>query len=148
MATLRLFFLSLGSNWRFPLINVGIMTNPFLLITSYMIFGKPSIIEVSKNCSKNKYPIIKTMQINSKEIVIIIKSLQSWKATCKRLSYLVKFIYSEKATKFWEIFPKIWRQIVCLIKLNQYETAPYFIQFSKNLTCNCLLISVFCPKFP
>ena len=104
MATLRLFFLSLGSNWRFPLINVGIMTNPFLLITSYMIFGKPSIIEVSKNCSKNKYPIIKTMQINSKEIVIIIKSLQSWKATCKRLSYLVKFIYSEKATKFCNIF--------------------------------------------
>ena len=24
-------------------------------------------------------------------------------------------------------------------------TAPYFIQFSQNLTCDCLLISVFCP---
>ena len=33
------------------------------------------------------------------------------------------------------------------IQLNEYETTPYFIQFSQNLTCYCLLISVFCPKF-
>ena len=33
-----------------------------------------------------------------------------------------------------------------LVQLNQYETAPYFNQFSQNLTCDCLLISVFCPK--
>ena len=29
------------------------------------------------------------------------------------------------------------------VQLNEYETAPYFIQFSQNLTCDCLLISVF-----
>ena len=34
------------------------------------------------------------------------------------------------------------------IQLNEYETAPYFIQFSQNLTCECLLISVFCPNLP
>ena len=34
-----------------------------------------------------------------------------------------------------------------LIQLNEYETAPYFIQFSQNLTCGCLLIFVFPPEF-
>ena len=29
------------------------------------------------------------------------------------------------------------------VQLNQYETAPYFSQFSQNLTFYCLLISVF-----
>ena len=32
-----------------------------------------------------------------------------------------------------------------VLQLNEYETAPYFIQFSQNLTCDCLLISVFSP---
>ena len=36
---------------------------------------------------------------------------------------------------------------VLLLQLNEYETAPYFIQFSQNLTCDCLLISVFSPEF-
>ena len=35
-----------------------------------------------------------------------------------------------------------------VLQLNEYETAPYFIQFSQNLTCYCLLISVFSPEFP
>jgi hypothetical protein len=30
-----------------------------------------------------------------------------------------------------------------LVQLSEYETAPYFIQFSQNLTCDCLLIPVF-----
>ena len=34
----------------------------------------------------------------------------------------------------------------CLIQLNEYETAPYFVQFSQNLTCNCQLISVYPPN--
>ena len=34
-----------------------------------------------------------------------------------------------------------------IVHLNEYETAPYFIQFSQNLTCDCLLISVFSPEF-
>ena len=34
-----------------------------------------------------------------------------------------------------------------LLQLNEYETAPYFIQFSQNLTWDCLLIFVFCPEF-
>ena len=34
------------------------------------------------------------------------------------------------------------------LQLNEYETAPYFIQFSQNLTCDCLLISVFSPNLP
>ena len=34
-----------------------------------------------------------------------------------------------------------------VVQLNEYETAPYLIQFSQNLTCVCLLISVFSPKF-
>ena len=33
------------------------------------------------------------------------------------------------------------------LQLNEYETAPYSIQFSQNLTWDCLLISVFFPKF-
>ena len=33
------------------------------------------------------------------------------------------------------------------IQLNEYETAPYFIQFSRNLTSDCLLISVLYPEF-
>ena len=33
------------------------------------------------------------------------------------------------------------------IKLNKYETAPNFFLLNQNLTCNCLLIFVFLPKF-
>jgi hypothetical protein len=36
---------------------------------------------------------------------------------------------------------------ILLTQLNEYETAPYFIQFSQNLTCDCFLISVFSPEF-
>ena len=34
-----------------------------------------------------------------------------------------------------------------LVQLNEYETAPYSIQFSQNLTFCCVLISVFSPKY-
>ena len=34
-----------------------------------------------------------------------------------------------------------------LIQLNEHETASYFIQFGQYLTCDCLLISMFCPEF-
>ena len=33
------------------------------------------------------------------------------------------------------------------VQLNEYETAPNFIQLSQNLTRDCLLISVFLPVF-
>jgi hypothetical protein len=33
------------------------------------------------------------------------------------------------------------------VQLNEYETAPYFIQLSQNLTWDCLLISVYLPVF-
>ena len=33
------------------------------------------------------------------------------------------------------------------IQLNEYETAPYFIQLSQNLTWDFLLISVYLPVF-
>ena len=33
------------------------------------------------------------------------------------------------------------------VQLNEYETVPYFLQFSQNLTSNCLLISVYLPVF-
>ena len=39
-------------------------------------------------------------------------------------------------------------QICDPLQLNEYETAPYFIQFSQNLTCDCLLISMFSPNLP
>ena len=34
-----------------------------------------------------------------------------------------------------------------LVQLNEYETGPYFIQLSQNLTSDCLLISVYLPVF-
>ena len=34
------------------------------------------------------------------------------------------------------------------LQLNEHETAPYYIQFSQNLTCDCLLIFVFSSEFP
>ena len=33
------------------------------------------------------------------------------------------------------------------IQLKKYETAPYFFLLNQNLTCHCLLISVFLPVF-
>ena len=33
------------------------------------------------------------------------------------------------------------------VQFNEYETIPYFIKFSQNLTSDCLLISVFSPEF-
>ena len=34
-----------------------------------------------------------------------------------------------------------------MLQLNEYETAPYFIQLSQNLIWDCLLISVYLPVF-
>ena len=34
------------------------------------------------------------------------------------------------------------------LQLDKYETAPYFIQLTQNLTSDCLLISVFFIVFP
>ena len=34
---------------------------------------------------------------------------------------------------------------VLVLQLNEYETAPYLIQFSQNLTCDCLC---FAPNLP
>jgi hypothetical protein len=40
----------------------------------------------------------------------------------------------------------LWRRVhPRSLQLNKYETAPYFSQLGKNLTCDCLLISVFSP---
>ena len=33
------------------------------------------------------------------------------------------------------------------VQLNKYETVPYFLQLSQNLTMDCLLISVYLPVF-
>ena len=33
------------------------------------------------------------------------------------------------------------------LQVNEYETAPYFIQLNQNLTSDCMLISVFLPVF-
>ena len=35
-----------------------------------------------------------------------------------------------------------------LVQLNQYETAPYFLQLGENLTLDCLLIYLNFPEFP
>ena len=40
---------------------------------------------------------------------------------------------------------KIWYERFLL--LNQYETTPYFLQLSQNLTSYCLLIFVYLPVF-
>ena len=37
-------------------------------------------------------------------------------------------------------------KVVC-VQLNKYETAPNFIQLSRNVTWNCLLVSVYLPVF-
>ena len=37
-------------------------------------------------------------------------------------------------------------KLISIIQLNKYETAPYFLQLSQNLTSDCLLISVFLPS--
>ena len=51
--------------------------------------------------------------------------------------------------------PCLWRKRCCtctstvayLLQLNEYETAPNFIQLSQNLTSDCLLNFVFLPVF-
>ena len=50
-------------------------------------------------------------------------------------------------SKFFERRSEGLLRIMNSIQLNEYETAPHFIQFSQNLTCDCLLIYVFCPEF-
>ena len=39
------------------------------------------------------------------------------------------------------------RLLLYILQLNKYETAPYFFLLNQNLTCDCLLISVFYPVF-
>ena len=54
--------------------------------------------------------------------------------------------YHHDPLNYWTIKKTI-KKLVGL-QLNEYETAPYLIQFSRNLTCDCLLISVFPPNLP
>ena len=37
--------------------------------------------------------------------------------------------------------------LIINLQLKKYETAPYFFLLNQNLTCDCLLISVFLPVF-
>ena len=38
--------------------------------------------------------------------------------------------------------------VMALLQLNEYETAPYFLQVSKNMTSNCFFTFVFSPFLP
>ena len=64
----------------------------------------------------------------------------------KRYSWQKMFqllLFNEKSfSKYWNKYSTY------TLQLNEYETTPYFNQFSQNLTCDCLLISVFSPEFP
>ena len=72
--------------------------------------------------------------------------LFSWQSETNSSLYLDKGPFFNYVDKVVLEMSAVYRFF--LIQLNKYETAPYSIQFSQNLTCDCLLISVFCPEFP
>ena len=48
--------------------------------------------------------------------------------------YLLKFIYSEKATKFCEIFPLL--LTVCTVVKSKVKILQNFVAFSEYMNCN------------
>ena len=42
---------------------------------------------------------------------------------------------------------QILKRLIHYVQLKKYDTAPYFFLLNQNLTCDCLLISVFLPEF-
>ena len=61
-------------------------------------------------------------------------------------------LYTEKDVKgkdeAFKIITKVKITQTIFLQLNQYETAPYFLQLGKNLTLDCLLIYLNLPEFP
>ena len=48
--------------------------------------------------------------------------------------YIIKFIYSEKATKFWEIFPLL--LTVCTVVKSKGKISQNFVAFSEYMNFN------------
>ena len=56
-------------------------------------------------------------------------------------------VYNKGDLHLFHVMAKVTEDQIGLLQLNEYETVPYFIQLSQNLTCDCLWISVFSPEF-
>ena len=48
-------------------------------------------------------------------------------------------------TDWWRHFKKLTPAVHCSVQLNGYETDPYFLQLSQNITSYCLFTFVFFP---
>ena len=96
-------------------------------------------------CKRCSFGIIK--KFNLQNMVTYVMFLHS--ASCE---VLISKDTSSHKMLVWSMELDLFTLLVnCLsyqkVQLNEYETAPYFIQFSQNLTCDWLLISVFSPEF-
>ena len=92
---------------------------------------------------------LKTMFFENMEYVFLKVFKTIFFKTVFLRPYFFKTCFSQKflRTCFFSNFSRPCFLRTCFVQLNAYETASYFIYFSQNLTCDCLLISVFCPKF-
>ena len=60
----------------------------------------------------------------------------------------VWYAYGMSTSKFNRDFIWQWWPKTTVLQLNEYETHPYFLQLSPNMTTNCLFTFVFSPFLP
>ena len=108
---------------------------------------KADIMNKSSHSCSSRWQILTTDQKNY--LNSFLSQMFKWvdkylahilKTKCFR-NQLHQTMSLKKVVLFWYFERKM------ILQLNEYETAPYFIQFSQNMTCDCLLISVLCPEF-
>ena len=117
----------------------------FLAIFCYLI-----VVEKVSGLFSNRGPSQNTFSFLIQLVLVVFGVLL---VACNaylgnKVNKFVEFLLRHKQTTCAKHFDGESTAMYCIfLQLNEYETAPYFVQFSQNLTCNCLLNFVFFPKF-
>ena len=83
------------------------------------------------NSDKDHRSLLKTKTIWIYLEIIFTFKCQIWRKTCGCAWYFIKFIYSEKDTKFCEIFPL--HLTVCTVVKSKGKISQNFVAFSEYM---------------
>ena len=111
------------------------------LCTTMQQSSKPGSNRVSKQ-------IVQDNQRGEAEAAVIEAAATEAKKTAVESASLVALLTQRGWVQWVAKICIKYRQHGCssFLQINEYQTVPYFIPFSKNLTFDCLLISVFSPN--
>ena len=72
--------------------------------------------------------------------VLMIRSIFDEKSPVRKILFSKWYVCTNLITSVVGTKFSVWMPKICHLQLNEYETAPNFIQLTQNLTSDCLLI--------